>query len=95
MLLQCLKGYKLSANEQKVVEYINSNAELIPDMTIADIAGQAMVSVSTVTRAIQKCGINKLKDIRYQVSGRKQIWWHKGTGSTTGSPPERRSPAER
>ena len=73
MLLQCLKGYKLSANEQKVVEYINSNAELIPDMTIADIAGQAMVSVSTVTRAIQKCGINKLKDIRYQVSGRKQI----------------------
>lgn len=73
MLLQCMKGNKLSNNEQRVVEYINTNTKQVPELTIADIAKHANVSMSTVTRAIQKCGVNRLKDIRYQVSDEKFI----------------------
>lgn len=68
MLLQCQKGNKLTAAEQKAIDYINNNADEIIDLTIIDIAEHASVSASTVSRAIRKCGISKLTDIRYKIA---------------------------
>lgn len=68
MLLKCQKGNKLSIAEQSVINYINLNAEEILQLSITDIAERVSVSVSTVSRAIRKCGISKITDIRYRIA---------------------------
>lgn len=68
MLLQCQNGNKLTSMEKRAIEYINEHAHSILDLTIVDIAEQAQVSCSTVSRAIRKCGINKMTDIRYKIA---------------------------
>lgn len=69
MFLKCQDGQHLTPNEQHVIDYINQNVDKIADLTISEIADQAYVSASTISRAIRKCGIDKMSDMRYQVMG--------------------------
>lgn len=67
MLLKCAKNHKLTTTERIVIDYINANDAKVLDMSILDIAKEAGVSTSTISRAIRKCGINKLSDIRFKI----------------------------
>lgn len=68
MLLKCQKGNKLSSTEQSVIDYINLNTDEILQLSITDIAERVSVSASTVSRAIHKCGVNKITEIRYRIA---------------------------
>ena len=68
MLLKCEKGQNLTPTEQTAIDYINQNIEVISYMTISEIADQAYVSAPTISRAIRKCGIDKLPDIRKKIA---------------------------
>ena len=74
MLIKCQKGNKLSIAEQNVIDYINFNADEILQLSITDIAERVSVSASTVSRAIRKCGINKITDIRYRIAEGNYIY---------------------
>lgn len=67
MLLKCEIGHSLTVAEQTAIDYINRNVDIIADLTISDIAERAFVSTSTVSRAIRKCGITKMTDVRYKL----------------------------
>lgn len=73
MFLQCLDGYELTPSEKNAIDYVNVNIESVVDMTIAEIAEQAFVSKATLFRALHKCGIEKITDIRYRVAKDKYI----------------------
>lgn len=68
MFLKCKKGQYLTTTEQVAIDYINDNVENIIDLTISEIAERAFVSAATISRAIRKCGVNKLSDIRLQMA---------------------------
>lgn len=68
MILHCQEGQQLTNSEQKVIEYINNNPETISNMGIIELAEQAFVSVATLSRALRKCGVEKITDIRYRVA---------------------------
>lgn len=68
MILYCQEGQQLTNSEQKVIEYINRNPESICNLGIIEIAEQAFVSVATLSRALRKCGVEKITDIRYRVA---------------------------
>lgn len=71
MFLKCERGQNLTATEQAAIDYINQNIEAISYMTIYEIADRAYVSASTISRAIRKCGIDKLPDIRKEIALKK------------------------
>lgn len=71
MLLKCKKGLHLTNSEQQAIDYINDNVDTIADMTISEIAEKAFVSASTISRAIKKCGIGQLVDVRHQLAVRE------------------------
>lgn len=58
----------LSASEHKVIDFINNNADAIQTMSITNIARKTFTSVATVSRAIQKAGLNGIAELRYQIS---------------------------
>lgn len=62
---------KLTKAEQDVVAYINQHEEEIPFLTITELADLSFTSVATVSRAIKKCGINGITELRYRISKRK------------------------
>lgn len=68
MLLQCLEGEELTATERNVIEYVNKNIESLVDLTTSEIADKAFVSKATLFRALHKCGIKKITDIRYRIA---------------------------
>lgn len=68
MILHCQEGQQLTNSEQKVIECINNNPETISNMGIIELAEQAFVSVATLSRALRKCGVEKITDIRYRVA---------------------------
>jgi len=68
MFLKCEKGQYLTNSEQIAINYINENVDAIADMTISEIAEKAFVSTATISRAIKKCGIGKLPDVRHQLA---------------------------
>lgn len=68
MILHCQEGQQLTNSEQKVIEYINNNPETISNLGIIELAEQAFVSVATLSRALRKCGVEKITDIRYRVA---------------------------
>ena len=68
MFLKCEKGQRLTITEEVAINYINENVENIADLTISEIAEKAFVSPSTISRAIRKCGIEKLSDVRIQLA---------------------------
>lgn len=73
MLLQCQVEQELTASEKNAIDYVNKNAEEIADLTIAEIADRAFVSKATLFRALHKCGIEKISDIRYRIAKDKFI----------------------
>lgn len=73
MLLQCLEGEELTATERNVIEYVNKNIESLVDLTTAEIADKAFVSKATLFRALHKCGVNKITDIRYRIAKDKYV----------------------
>lgn len=68
MFLKCEKGQHLSAGEQIAIDYINEHVDSIASLTITDIAELAFISASTVSRAIRKCGITSMTDVRYKIA---------------------------
>lgn len=68
MILHCQEGQQLTNSEQKVIEYINNNPETISNLGIIELAERAYVSVATLSRALRKCGVEKITDIRYRVA---------------------------
>ena len=67
MFLKCEPGLHLTSTEKVAIDYINQNMDTIVDLTISEIADRAYVSAPTVSRAIRKCGIKKLPDLRQQI----------------------------
>lgn len=47
---------KLTPTEKAVVNYINSNADKLSNMSIVDVAEESFTSPATVSRTIKKCG---------------------------------------
>jgi len=68
MFLKCEKGQHLSSGEQIAINYINEHVDTIANLTITDIAELAFISASTVSRAIRKCGITSMTDVRYKIA---------------------------
>lgn len=68
MFLKCESDKHLSHAEQIAIDYINANADKIAELTITDIAEQAFVSKSAVSRAIRKCGVANMTDMRYKIA---------------------------
>lgn len=67
MLLKCEDGQNLTATEKIAIDYINEHVDTIADMTISDIAKKAYISTATISRAIRKCGLNNMLDVRYRL----------------------------
>lgn len=68
MFLKAKKGQYLTDSEQKAIDYINENVDAIADKTIVEIADEAFVSASTISRAIKKCGVGTLPEVRHQLA---------------------------
>ncbi|MGM0111301.1 MurR/RpiR family transcriptional regulator [Enterococcus sp. DIV0187] len=58
----------LSESEAKVVDFINKNEQLVPDLSITKIAKRTFTSSATVSRTIQKCGFSGINELRYKIS---------------------------
>lgn len=67
MLLKCVEGQNLTSAEKIAINYINEHVDVIADMTISDIAEKAFISTATISRAIRKCGLNNMLDVRYRL----------------------------
>ena len=67
MVLQCQNNQQLTSSEQKVVDYINENYGCIMNEGVVDIAQHAFVSVATLSRALKKCGINKITELHQKI----------------------------
>ena len=66
MFLKCEQGCHLTTAEQLAIDYINEN--IIAELTITDIARLAYVSPSAVSRAIRKCGVMNMTDMRCKLA---------------------------
>jgi len=62
------KWEQLTHSERNVIQYINEHEEKIPEMSILDLAMESYTSSATVSRAIRKCGINGIAELRYIIS---------------------------
>lgn len=68
MILTCSIEHDLTESEKMVVNYINANESRISELTISQIAEHAYCSMSTVSRAIRKCGYASLAEMRVKLS---------------------------
>lgn len=68
MILTCSIEHDLTESERMVVDYINANEAIISELTISQIAEHAYCSMSTVSRAIRKCGYASLAEMRVKLS---------------------------
>ena len=68
MFLKCEQGCHLTTAEQLAIDYINENENIIAELTITDIARLAYVSPSAVSRAIRKCGVMNMTDMRCKLA---------------------------
>ncbi|GFN34278.1 MurR/RpiR family transcriptional regulator [Tepidimicrobium xylanilyticum] len=59
---------KLTETEKSVVNYINSNTDKLPSMSIVDVAEETFTSPATVSRTIKKCGLDGFTELRYILS---------------------------
>lgn len=59
---------KLTETEKSVVNYINSNTEKLPNMSIVDVAEKTFTSPATVSRTIKKCDLDGFTELRYILS---------------------------
>ncbi len=59
---------KLTETEKSVVDYINSNTEKLPNMSIVDVAEKTFTSPATVSRTIKKCDLDGFTELRYILS---------------------------
>lgn len=57
---------KLTKTELEIINFINNNEDILPEMSIVDIAFETYSSPSTVSRAIRKCGLNGFNELRYR-----------------------------
>lgn len=57
----------LSETERKIVDYLNNNEDKVPKMSITAIADSTYTSVSTVSRAIHKCGFQSISELKYRI----------------------------
>ena len=58
----------MTTAEQLAIDYINENENIIAELTITDIARLAYVSPSAVSRAIRKCGVMNMTDMRCKLA---------------------------
>ena len=63
---------KLTPTEKAVVNYINSNADKLSNMSIVDVAEESFTSPATVSRTIKKCGFEGFSELRYRVSAKEE-----------------------
>lgn len=68
MILACSIAHELTESEKMVMDYINANETAIGELTISQIAEHAYCSMSTVSRAIRKCGYSSLAEMRVKLS---------------------------
>ena len=68
MFLKCEQGCHLTTAEQLAIDYINENENIIAELTITDIARLAYVSPLAVSRAIRKCGVMNMTDMRCKLA---------------------------
>lgn len=66
------KFHLLTDSEKAVMNYINENEKIIPEMSIINIAEETYTSTATVSRAIRKCGFNGISELRYKVSSKRE-----------------------
>lgn len=71
MFLKCESSTHLSHAEQSAIDYINANVKEIAELTITEIAERAYVSASAVSRAIRKCGVANMTDMRHKIALRE------------------------
>ena len=57
----------LSQSEQQVIDFLNENEELLPELSITTIAARTYTSLATVSRAIRKCGFDGIAHLRYSL----------------------------
>lgn len=57
---------KLTKTELEIINFVNSNEDILPELSIVDIAYKTFSSPSTVSRAIRKCGLNGFNELRYR-----------------------------
>lgn len=74
MLLHVSESCKksLSPSEESVIRYINANEHRICDLSITQIAEESFTSAATVSRAIRKCGIQGIAQLRYLVHSERK-----------------------
>ena len=63
----------LTETEQKVIGFINMNAEKISSMSISDVAEATYSSPATVSRTIKKCGISGFAELRYLITQKTTV----------------------
>lgn len=68
MNIVCEPNKQLSDSEREAIRYINENQQIIPTMSISDLAEKAYVSTATISRAIRKCGFESLTEMKYRLS---------------------------
>lgn len=64
---------RLTVSERAVIDYANENASKVLEQTISDIADASFTSISTVSRAVRKCGYSGLPDLRMKISNKLQV----------------------
>lgn len=63
----------LTKSQQRILEYIYSNIETIPFMTITDISNELNVSDATITRFSKKVGFPSFKEMKTAILSEIQI----------------------
>lgn len=58
----------LSELEKEIIKYIEDNSNEIPNMSITDLANETYSSISTVSRAVKKSGMDGFSELRYKCS---------------------------
>lgn len=61
----------LSESEKKVIDFLNRNEQLIPELSITKMAEKTFTSSATISRTIQKCGFSGINELRYKISQQK------------------------
>ncbi len=56
--------------EKSVVDFINKNETEILSMSITEIAERTFTSPATVSRAVRKCGISGISELRFKISSK-------------------------
>lgn len=63
----------LTKSQQRILEYIYSNIETIPFLTITDISNELNVSDATITRFSKKVGFQSFKEMKTAILSEIQI----------------------